>query len=295
MGSKAKDFPITVHIAYIQFKGYPGVDVQQVFRADSALLQQDIPIDSSIPQIWLPLDACKAFKDFFHLTWSETLQFCLVNHTAHQDLRRHNSSVTFGILGDDNTITNFTLPYSAFDLNVSYPISNNTMSYFPLKRASSPEQYMLGRTFLQETYISVDYDRWVFNISQVYSRGNPRVFAITSPSNATSDVAPHHFRISSGVYAGIGVGAGLTILALALAVLLWHNKGGKAKQIDKQEKFDKAEMHGQDIPRAEAMAKDRGELDAIENSQEVFGTQLLPWELEGSNPMHELDVSDRGG
>jgi hypothetical protein len=105
------------------------------------------------------------------------------------------------------------------------------MSYFPLKRASSPEQYMLGRTFLQETYISVDYDRWVFNISQAYSRGNPRVFAITSPSNATSDVAPHHFRISSGVYAGIGVGAGLTIIALALAVLLWHNKGEKRSRL----------------------------------------------------------------
>jgi hypothetical protein len=79
-----------------------------------------------------------------------------VNETHHNSLLDSNAEVSFRLSdvksgGDTVTVI---LPYAAFDLTAKYPLVDNTSHYFPLKRAGSSAQYTLGRTFLQEAYVT---------------------------------------------------------------------------------------------------------------------------------------------
>lgn len=128
-------------------------------------------IDSTLPHIWLPLEACKAFEQEFGLIYDNTTNLYLVNDTLHDLLLERNANVTFTLAQGfaDNTSVQISLPYAAFDLQAQPPymgISNNT-NYFPLRRAANESQYLLGRTFLQEAYIIVDYEVQRFQLAPV--------------------------------------------------------------------------------------------------------------------------------
>lgn len=76
----------------------------------------------------------------------------LVNDTVHEKLKVLNPVITFK-LGNQTyggETLNIVLPYSAFDLQVDYPIYPSATNYFPLRRAMNDSQYVIGRTFLQE-------------------------------------------------------------------------------------------------------------------------------------------------
>lgn len=109
-------------------------------------------VDSELPYIWLPQDACQAFEHAFGLTWNATSEMYLVNNTLHSELQAMNMSVTFtlGVGKSGGETVDITLPYAAFDLTATPPLVENTTSYFPLKRAANDTQYTLGRAFLQE-------------------------------------------------------------------------------------------------------------------------------------------------
>ena len=133
--------------------------LQSISYSDSGASNQNLLpegiltfVDSTVPHIWLPQDACTLFEDAFGITYNETVQRYLVNDTTHQKLQSQNPSISF-ILGNDVTggsTVNVTLPYAAFDLEVGWPIVNDTQKYFPIRRAANDSQYTLGRTFLQE-------------------------------------------------------------------------------------------------------------------------------------------------
>lgn len=110
-------------------------------------------VDSTVPHIWLPISACKAFESAFGITYDAQSELYLVNNTLHNTLLAQNANVTF-ILGNEikggDTIA-ITLPYLSFDLQASYLYLNATTRYFPLRRAANDTQYTLGRTFLQES------------------------------------------------------------------------------------------------------------------------------------------------
>ena len=109
-------------------------------------------IDSSVPHIWLPVEACQAFEDSFGIEWNSTIERYLVNHTLHSQLQKQNASVSFIIsdyVNSDSTV-NITFPYASFDLNISDSSVATNQYYFPLRQAANESQYTLGRTFLQE-------------------------------------------------------------------------------------------------------------------------------------------------
>lgn len=79
----------------------------------------------------------------------------LVDNTTHANLTAMNPVLTF-TLGNTVTggnTTTISLPYAAFDLKASYPIYETPTNYFPLRRATDPSQYTLGRVFLQEASV----------------------------------------------------------------------------------------------------------------------------------------------
>lgn len=112
-------------------------------------------IDSTLPYIYLPLEACRAFETEFSLVWSDNEAMYFVDDTLHQSLTARNPNFTFQI-GNSQTggpTVDIVLPYASFDLLASYPMTPNATRYFPLQRATNSTQYTLGRTFLQEAYV----------------------------------------------------------------------------------------------------------------------------------------------
>ena len=114
-------------------------------------------VDSTVPHIWLPPEACQAFEAAFGISYNPISNLYLVNDTLHDTLKKRNASIIFEISnnGKDDPSINITLPYASFDLEVQkgYPLVTKTSKYFPLRRARDDTQYTLGRTFLQESYV----------------------------------------------------------------------------------------------------------------------------------------------
>jgi hypothetical protein len=134
------------------------VQLNKITTGDGdSLLPSSIPmlIDSTVPYIYLPIEACAEFEIAFGLTWDNSTQLYLLSDAQHTALQTQNPNITF-TLGNLTSSTNIeiTLPYAAFDLTVSYPIVANSTRYFPLKRANDSSQYTLGRTFFQEACVS---------------------------------------------------------------------------------------------------------------------------------------------
>lgn len=134
--------------------GLQAIQATSTFQGVMALLPSGILafIDSTVPEIWLPLAACRIFEEAFHLQYDPTTDRYLVNDTTHATLVSMNPVLTFKIGSgvDGGNSTDINLPYKAFDLQANYPIYPNSNDYFPLRRAMNDSQYTPGRTFLQE-------------------------------------------------------------------------------------------------------------------------------------------------
>ncbi|KAJ5635156.1 uncharacterized protein N7484_008469 [Penicillium longicatenatum] len=218
-------------VVYLQSISYSG--------SSSATLLSDpilIFIDSTDPNLWLPESVCEAFEKAFGLTLDSDSDLYLVNDTHNTELLNSNAQVTFRLSdvdhgGDAVTIT---LPYDAFALTAKAPLVDNSSYYFPLKRAANSTQYTLGRAFLQEAYLSADYERGVFNVSACAWDENAEEDIVTitskdsdsstcSGSTCTSSVSSSNSSdnsssLSRGAVAGIAIAAlvGVAILAAVL-------------------------------------------------------------------------------
>ena len=200
-------------------------------------------VDSTEAQIWLPVEACQAFEKAFGLTYNDTNGYYLVDSALHAQLQAQNASVTFtlGSTASGGETINITLPYNSFDLLLTPPTANLTSStrYFPLRRADNDTQYTLGRTFLQEAYLSVDWERQNFSISACLFSENlqQNLVAIQSPSDKTNSGGS-----STGKTVGIAVGVvvGVLIIAAVIGALIW--KKSRDKRELEREKAEKARI-----------------------------------------------------
>lgn len=66
---------------------------------------------------------------------------------------------TIGTRGAESKAIDNRIPYAAVDLQASTPIFADNLDSFPIRRAENEFKYILGRAFLQEVYIGVDYNR----------------------------------------------------------------------------------------------------------------------------------------
>jgi hypothetical protein len=211
-------------------------------------------IDSTVAELWLPLDACRAFEYEFGLVYDNKTDLYLVNDTQHEILVERNASITLemGQGPDSNDTVKITLPYAAFDLQASPPFQNilNESYYFPIRRGNS-SQYTLGRAFLQEAYIIVDYEVSRFQLAQVsWDQTAPQNLVTIPPANASTDAslwtspnwdqgenarAPgggnntttvsddNPSGLGAGAIAGIAVGA-VALIAIAVFLFLYRRR-----------------------------------------------------------------------
>ncbi|KAL9106540.1 MAG: hypothetical protein Q9227_008455 [Pyrenula ochraceoflavens] len=177
-------------------------------------------IDSTVPNFYLPLEACQEFEKAFGLVYNATTSMYVVDDALHQNLTTLNPSVTFTLgngLNGGETVS-ISLPYASFDLTMPSPPAQSTTRYFPLQRAANSTQYTLGRAFLQEAYLVVDWERATFSLAQTIF-GDSIAEDIRTISSAWDHNSSHH--LSVGVIAGIAAGiAVLFILITIIAVCL---------------------------------------------------------------------------
>lgn len=187
-------------------------------------------IDSSTPYLWLPETICEAFEGAFGLTYDDELQLYTFgpNATQHDVLNNWNMTFKFIIAdlpGSTKTVT-ISLPYAAFDLQLSYPFpglnatsSSPPTNYFPIRKATNSTQYTIGRVFLQESYLTVDYERNNFSIYQasfdINALNNVKLVDISRPRNS-SFTGPIVRGNKLGRGALVGVITGAVVLSVAL-------------------------------------------------------------------------------
>ncbi|KAF2133725.1 acid protease [Dothidotthia symphoricarpi CBS 119687] len=203
----------------------------------------DVYIDSTVAELWLPIEVCEAFEDAFGLTYDAATDLYLVDDALHQSLlvQKPNFTFTLGQKYSTKGIVNITLPYAAFDLEASPPYRGlqETTRYFPIRRGNS-SQWTLGRTFLQEAYLVVDWERERFSVyANDWTHGkSPKLVPIVSSRYATEvPIVGKKSRLSTGAIIGIAVGGLFLILgAISIAGCLWHRQ--KRKLAEMTAKFE---------------------------------------------------------
>jgi hypothetical protein len=232
-------------------------------------------IDSTVAEIWLPRSACVQFEQAFNLTFDPVTQLYLIDDAKHSALRHLSPNISFTLspappANGGSTVT-VTLPYAAFDLTARPPYRNLTSDsrYFPLRRAANDGQITLGRTFLQEAYLMVDWERQNFSVSQVAWIPNAEKKIVTivppgggSPSeNDATEVVESAPALSNGSIIGIAVSIFVVATIIAtLSLLLWRANRRKREEA-KAKKIEDIELSGQ-----ESTNGHKAELDASEES-----------------------------
>jgi hypothetical protein len=194
-------------------------------------------IDSTVAQLWLPLDICNQFERAYGLTYDPRTDLYLVNDTIHEQLLTKNPTLTIKLVNSlDNTATNYTnvqLPYAAFDQQASYPYYPNATNYFPIRRAANSTQYVLGRTLLQEAYLIVDYERANFTVAPaVFPDPLPaaNIVTIKSVVDRGSGLNKGSSGIGTGAIVGIVIGVVVLLLAAIFAFFFLRRRRETKKQ-----------------------------------------------------------------
>lgn len=221
--------------------GLQSIVVANSLNGTQNLLHQPIiiPIDSSVAELWLPESVCDVFAAAFELEYQKSSGRYAITEATRNKLRELGPKLTFTVSDGfvQGQSINLDFPYSAFDHQAGYPIFPENTNYFPIRRAANDSQYVLGRAFLQETYIGVDYEREQFNLSQaVFPDSNvpSKIVTITSLNSTTNSTggtegdAVASSALSGGAIAGIVVGAvaGLALMA-ALVWFCWVRRSRK--------------------------------------------------------------------
>ncbi|KAI7199751.1 hypothetical protein D0869_08434 [Hortaea werneckii] len=261
-------------------------------------------IDSTVSQLWLPQSVCDLFASTFGLEFDNTTGLYLVNQTTHEQLLLSNPSISF-MIGPNTTDTsasaaadnlNIVLPYAAFDLQADIPLYNSSTDYFPIRVAANETQYTLGRTFLQEAYLFVDWERQNMTISQVVHRNETAEIVPVKPPSLDSGGGTEDNGLGTGAIVGIAIGASAAIVlavgfsvffilrsqrrrkrAVALAKKVEEDPSGFSS--DEKKKHEVVnELDGERVVPPEIMSEQRHELsggDDSETKNEAMSTPLV--------------------
>lgn len=240
-------------------------------------------LDTTVSQLWLPLEACRAFEETFGIVYDNATDLYLVNDTLHQQLTSQNPNVTFTLAQglDGGPTVQIELPYAAFDLTAMPPYQGlaNQTHYFPLRRAANESQYTIGRTFFQEAYLIVDWESQHFNVSQCAWNQTVQSHIVAIPAYSGSTPAyisgnasqgrGQNSQLSKGDIAGIVVAVVAAIaIFFCLVLWLWRRHSRAAKAAARGEKLEE-EPNDED-------ASARGRNTTVFPKAELEGSSPLP-------------------
>jgi hypothetical protein len=211
--------------------GVVGLTTNTTSKQNTNLLKRDdlnMFIDSTIAEMWLPVEICKAFEDTFGLKYDTKTGLYLVDDALHSSLVAQNPNITFtlGQKYSTEATLQITLPYAAFDLEASPPYRGlrKKSRYFPIRQGQNASQWVLGRTFLQEAYLTVDWERQNFSLSAVdWTFGKPqKLVPIVSTQYAVQHASPRRKKpLPTAAVIGISLGGGFVFALIILAIGWW--------------------------------------------------------------------------
>lgn len=238
MASKQNN-TLAVGVRSILYQSNPNID-SSVDSFTSTRPGFSAIIDSTIPYLVLPDDICDSFANKFNLDYDSKSGLYFVNSTVLERNQQQNASISIQIgngLSDRNTFTNIKLPYGAFDMQVKSPIVTNDTNYFPIRRGGNGP-FVLGRTFLQEAYIIVDYERTVFNVTPAaFPEPLPKedlVAIWNSSGQPVQNDDGGDSGLSAGAIAGIVIGIVAAFSVLGLGAFFYWRRRRNAKAKEKE-------------------------------------------------------------
>jgi hypothetical protein len=256
-------------------------------------------IDSGVSQLWLPPQVCENLAGALGLTYDKSTGLYLVNDTAHTKLLELSPEFTFtvGANATSRETTNIVLPYAAFDLEVSQPFYNTSRRYFPIRQAPTDDVYVLGRTFLQEAYLIVDWERGNFTISP-YKHQSTGQGVIAIPPLSENEEKSAGLR--PGVIAGIAVGALAGVIAVAVALYILRRRRKALRRLSDRNGTsspfpeDKKEADASELSDTSATVTEANSVPIHELHQDSLRQQLMStpiYELPGAAVEQELDAN----
>ncbi|KAJ4406846.1 hypothetical protein N0V91_004276 [Didymella pomorum] len=202
-------------------------------------------IDSTLPYLILPDCICDQFQETFGLKYDETRNLYFMDDSVHDRNVQQNGTVDIKIAegtADSFSSTVITLGYPAFDMQLSSATGGNATNYFPIKKSKNGI-YTLGRTFLQEAYIVVDYERLNFTVAPAhYSDPMPaenlvtifnKTYTLGGPENTSNSGG----GLGTGAIAGTVVGIVVAFAIAGVLAFCWWRKR-KIKKAAAQQSYE---------------------------------------------------------
>ncbi|KAH8894077.1 acid protease [Thozetella sp. PMI_491] len=214
-------------------------------------------IDTSTPYLWMPTIACERFAALFNLTWSDDYGVYLFPDTEAYTkfLDAESLSIVFSLSSFENSditgplnvpgIVNITISPAAFAQTLRYPFKNLIsygapgVPYFPLKRQNltGTNKYVIGRAFMQEAYLRMNYDNEVFSVHQALFPDNAATnFSVYSLARPSDSIYPPYAapsgktKLTTPQMVGVVVGSFGAGILIALAAWYCCRLRRKAKQ-----------------------------------------------------------------
>ena len=243
-------------------------------------------IDSLVPHIWLPLNACEAFEQAFNLTWDNNTQLYLLTNEEHENLLSINANVTLriGPSATEGQYIEVVMPYGALDLTVSFPIVDNSTKYFPIRRAQNESQYTLGRAFLQQAYVIADYNRSNFSVYQALfpNTSIPQdLIAITPPIATLSPQRQNSSKLDIIIALPSSLVFCIIVCLLAFLIRNCKRQHARARQAEHCRSNERNEYPR---PELEAAGANQVELDGNEAANiELDSAEVAHEEVDGTN------------
>ncbi|KFA49043.1 hypothetical protein S40293_06190 [Stachybotrys chartarum IBT 40293] len=204
-------------------------------------------IDSTTPYLWLPDAVCDRFAEALSLTYNSTLDLYTITDDVYDEFMRADAfSFTFSLSSPDISndlgspldvpgVVNITLSTRALLGLVQYPYMDGALNYgdpavpyFSLRRTPENSTFIIGRAFLQESYLITRYDEQLYSIHQALFPDDPvadaQLESILQPPDsglpAPAKRKLENDELTDAQKAGISVGV---ILGLISTVsLLWY-------------------------------------------------------------------------
>jgi hypothetical protein len=177
----------------------------------------------------------------------------------------------------------FPLSYASFELKLTkeYPDNNMWRRYFPVRPATQPSQYTLGRAFLQEIYLIANFESRNFSLSmrnfesQMNSHHPDRV-AIPDPNRPVSH------DVSNAATYGL-IAGGCALAGLLILVMVWRCGKRRGRK--------DAESQGSTLGKTELDSTSRT-IYEMDKGNEVFEMSGKPSRVEAINPELKCPFDD---
>ena len=244
-------------------------------------------IDSTVSQLWLPKSMCDYLATVLGLRYEDRRGYYYINNTTHEQLLHSNPEFTFTLSDEHSTATtNVALPYAAFDLMIGPPVYESDLRYFPIRRSSNRLQNTLGRAFLQEAYLVVDWERSTFKIGQA-SHHEPA-------SRAVIAISPVK-HLSTGAIAGIAVGVTIAVVSIVSTIFfLWRKRRRRRnRQSDGSATLAVPGEADEDVETKNQRWSELSGATAVKTTPELQGEAVFKPSQLMSQPLHELPADAR--